>query len=206
MSYESHFWHPCQSFSVLLSYHSWQNNVLFKEKVPRDPGYTWLAIVTVNVTSFLQKRWNTAVSAFVRVGAIAEPRFWLRADCRRGLEEKQPDDAGRCGKQVVEKSAKYFYSSVEGISLGVSAGFEAVNKLPVFLLGNNFSVYAEILLFNACFCKTLLKWFKLLSFLSLSHWGWQSHWLIVMHSWGNVVLLRSKTERRQEIGHEGMKM
>lgn len=53
-------------------------------------------------------------------------------------------------------------SSVEGVSLVASAGFEAVNKLPVFLLGNSFSVYAEILLFNTCFCKTLLKWFKLL--------------------------------------------
>lgn len=29
---------------------------------------------------------------------------------------------------------------------------------------------------------------------------------MVMHSWSSVVLLRSKTGRRQETGHKGMKM
>lgn len=154
--------------------------------------------------SFLKKRWNTAVSAFGRVGAIqilAQRRF------QKGTGKKTTCWCWEVWEESNGKISKILLcSSVEGISLVGSAGFEAVNKLPVFLLGNTSSVYAVILLFNACFCKTLLKCFQLLSILSLSHWRRHSPWLMVTHCWSSAVLLRSKIGRRQEVGQEGTKI
>lgn len=97
-----------------------------------------------------------------------------------------------------------FCSSVEGISVVVSAGFEALNKLPVFMLGNNFSKCRDaafycLFLQDTAVRETAVKFI----FVTLR--------VTEPLAYGDALLEQccpagSKTGRRQEIGHEAMKI
>lgn len=82
-----------------------KTNVLFKEKVPRDPGYTWLVIFIVDVAFFISYKRDGIQLSLLLLELVEEQNPGLGSEevPEGDWKKKQPVDAGRCGKQVMEK-------------------------------------------------------------------------------------------------------